>query len=168
MTWICISHPCQDGKLIVWNGFTTNKTHAIPLRSSWVMTCAYAPSGHFVACGGLDNLCSIYKITPGAANAEQSRLAYRELAQHEGYLSCCRFLDDSKILTSSGDSTCLLWFVLSLNGHLSSFKYSLGLEIASSSLLAVISACFFCHSMYCHAQGCGDPPGQGQLLRAHW
>jgi guanine nucleotide-binding protein G(I)/G(S)/G(T) subunit beta-1 len=99
----------QDGKLIIWNGFTTNKTHAIPLRSSWVMTCAYAPSGNFVACGGLDNLCSIYKVTPGSGNNEQSRLAYRELAQHEGYLSCCRFIDDSKILTSSGDSTCLLW-----------------------------------------------------------
>jgi guanine nucleotide-binding protein G(I)/G(S)/G(T) subunit beta-1 len=35
----------QDGKLIVWDSYTTNKVHAIPLRSSWVMTCAYAPSG---------------------------------------------------------------------------------------------------------------------------
>ncbi|KAI9216997.1 hypothetical protein BC828DRAFT_276767 [Blastocladiella britannica] len=34
----------QDGKLIVWDAYTTNKVHAIPLRSSWVMTCAYAPS----------------------------------------------------------------------------------------------------------------------------
>ena len=25
------------------------------------MTCAYAPSGSFVACGGLDNICSIYR-----------------------------------------------------------------------------------------------------------
>ena len=41
----------QDGKLIVWDGYTTNKVHAIPLRSSWVMTCAYSPSGNFVACG---------------------------------------------------------------------------------------------------------------------
>ena len=34
----------QDGKLIVWDAFTTNKTAAVPLRSSWVMTCAFAPS----------------------------------------------------------------------------------------------------------------------------
>ena len=34
----------QDGKLIIWDAYTTNKVHAIPLRSSWVMTCAYAPS----------------------------------------------------------------------------------------------------------------------------
>jgi guanine nucleotide-binding protein G(I)/G(S)/G(T) subunit beta-1 len=52
----------QDGKLLVWDGFTTNKIHAIPLRTTWVMTCAFAPSGNFVACGGLDNSCSIYNL----------------------------------------------------------------------------------------------------------
>jgi len=57
----------QDGKLIIWNGFTTNKVHAIPLRSSWVMTCAYSPSGNMVACGGLDNLCSVYKLPSNAS-----------------------------------------------------------------------------------------------------
>eukprot|EP01083_Nonionella_stella_P276999 941668_1 len=29
----------QDGKLIVWDGFTTNKTVIVPLRSIWVLTC---------------------------------------------------------------------------------------------------------------------------------
>jgi WD40 repeat protein len=52
----------QGGKLIVWGAYTTNKVHAIPLRSGWVMTCAYSPSGNFVACGGLDNICSIYNL----------------------------------------------------------------------------------------------------------
>lgn len=100
----------QDGKLIIWNAFTTNKVHAIPLRSSWVMTCAYSPSGNFVACGGLDNLCSVYKISPASKDASQQK-TYAELAQHEGYLSCCRFIKDEEILTSSGDSTCILWDV---------------------------------------------------------
>jgi guanine nucleotide-binding protein G(I)/G(S)/G(T) subunit beta-1 len=98
----------QDGKLIIWNGFTTNKVHAIPLRSSWVMTCAYSPSGNFVACGGLDNLCSVYKL-PSAKDAPTQQKTHAELAQHEGYLSCCRFLTDEEIITSSGDSTCILW-----------------------------------------------------------
>src|SRR6195952_6150203 len=53
----------QDGKLIIWDAYTTNKVHAIPLRSSWVMTCAYSPSGNYVACGGLDNICSIYNLS---------------------------------------------------------------------------------------------------------
>ena len=43
----------QDGKLLVWDALTANKVHAIPLRSSWVMSCAFSPSGNFVACGGL-------------------------------------------------------------------------------------------------------------------
>lgn len=97
----------QDGKLIVWDAYTTNKVHAIPLRSSWVMTCAYSPSGNFVACGGLDNICSIYNLK----SKEGSAKVARELSAHTGYLSCCRFLNDRQILTSSGDMTCMLWDV---------------------------------------------------------
>lgn len=95
----------QDGKLIVWDSYSTNKVYAIPLRSSWVMTCAYAPSGSFVACGGLDNICSIYSLKSREGNVRVSR----ELPGHTGYLSCCRFLDDNRIVTSSGDMTCALW-----------------------------------------------------------
>jgi guanine nucleotide-binding protein G(I)/G(S)/G(T) subunit beta-1 len=95
----------QDGKLIVWNGFTTNKVHAIPLRSSWVMTCAYSPAGNLVACGGLDNICSVYNLKHKDAPIR----VQRELASHTGYLSCCRFLSDRQIITSSGDMSCMLW-----------------------------------------------------------
>jgi guanine nucleotide-binding protein G(I)/G(S)/G(T) subunit beta-1 len=95
----------QDGKLIIWDAYTTNKVHAIPLRSSWVMTCAYSPSGNYVACGGLDNICSIYNLS---AREGPTRVA-RELSGHSGYLSCCRFISDKRILTSSGDMTCVLW-----------------------------------------------------------
>lgn len=100
----------QDGKLIVWDAYSTNKVHAIPLRSSWVMTCAYSPSGNLVACGGLDNICTIYNVKgmgPGVP-AGQAKLT-RELSAHSGYLSCCRFLSDRQIVTSSGDMTCMLW-----------------------------------------------------------
>lgn len=96
----------QDGKLIIWDAYTTNKVHAIPLRSSWVMTCAYAPSGNFVACGGLDNICSIYNLNQQRDGP--TRVA-RELSGHAGYLSCCRFINDRSILTSSGDMTCMKW-----------------------------------------------------------
>lgn len=95
----------QDGKLIVWDGYTGHKVHAIPLKSSWVMTCAYAPSGSYVACGGLDNLCTVYNL-----RANDGRVSIvRELTGHDGYLSCCRFLNDNQILTTSGDMTCALW-----------------------------------------------------------
>ena len=41
----------QDGKLIVWDAFTTNKEHAVTMPTTWVMACAYAPSGSYIACG---------------------------------------------------------------------------------------------------------------------
>jgi guanine nucleotide-binding protein G(I)/G(S)/G(T) subunit beta-1 len=94
----------QDGRLLVWDALTTNKTHAIPLRSSWVMTCAYSPGdGKFVASGGLDNNCSIYNLQ------QDDGKACRELNGHGAFISCCRFLDDGHILTSSGDHSCILW-----------------------------------------------------------
>ncbi|GAB5370807.1 hypothetical protein AAMO2058_001525000 [Amorphochlora amoebiformis] len=100
----------QDGKLIIWNAFTNAKLHAIPLRSSWVMTCAYSASGKYVASGGLDNLCSLYKIPqPEENDVPEEYKPIVEFAEHEGYLSCCRFLNDQRILTSSGDSTCIQW-----------------------------------------------------------
>lgn len=125
----------QDGKLIVWDAYTTNKVHAIPLRSSWVMTCAYAPSGNFVACGGLDNICSIYNLR----SKEPTIKVARELSAHTGYLSCCRFLNDRQILTSSGDMTCMLWDIdagtrlLEFNDHTGDvMRYVLALALAKA------------------------------------
>lgn len=103
----------QDGKLIVWDGITKMKTNMIPLRSSWVMTCAFeqkSQQDNLVACGGLDNVCSIFDIekyknfgdlTPQGGNSE--------LTRHDGYISCCRFINRQQILTASGDSTCIFW-----------------------------------------------------------
>jgi guanine nucleotide-binding protein G(I)/G(S)/G(T) subunit beta-1 len=97
----------QDGKLLVWDALTTNKKNVIPLRSAWVMTCAFSPSARFVASGGLDNICSVYNI----AGKDTTITAARELNAHTGFLSCCRFIEDKQIVTSSGDTTCILWDV---------------------------------------------------------
>ncbi|KAI2658946.1 Guanine nucleotide-binding protein G(I)/G(S)/G(T) subunit beta-1 [Labeo rohita] len=130
----------QDGKLIIWDGYTTNKMHAIPLRSSWVMTCAYAPSGNYVACGGLDNICSTYSLKTREGNVRVNR----ELAGHTGYLSCCRFLDDNQIITSSGDTTCALWDIetgqqtTSFTGHTGDV---MSLSVSPDSKTFVSGAC---------------------------
>lgn len=44
------------------------------------MTCCYAPSGNMVACGGLDNMCSIYNLKGKDGNVK----VMRELAGHTG------------------------------------------------------------------------------------
>jgi len=88
----------------VWNAVTCLKMNAINLPSNWVMTCGYSPSGDFVASGGLDNICSVWNVR-GANPTKVSR----ELQGHEGFLSCCRFIDNRQVVTSSGDHTCCLW-----------------------------------------------------------
>jgi len=97
----------QDGKLLIWNAISTNKKVAIPLRSAWVMTCAFSPQNKYVASGGLDNLCSIFNIQDSIG--WEIRQPFRELQQHEGYLSECKFIDDSQIVTASGDGTIIHW-----------------------------------------------------------
>ncbi|XP_063956262.1 guanine nucleotide-binding protein subunit beta-5-like [Lytechinus pictus] len=99
----------QDGKVIVWDAFTTNKEHAITMPTTWVMACSYAPSGTMVACGGLDNKCSVYQLTQ---EEDLSSSKKRAVAMHTSYVSCCTFMNsDQQILTGSGDSTCALWDV---------------------------------------------------------
>jgi len=104
----------QDGKLIIWNALSGNKQLAITLNSAWVMTCAFSPSYDYIASGGLDNTVSIFRTTPRDPNGPNSgkfkaKELYRELEKHDGYLSCARLVDDSEIVSASGDGTLILW-----------------------------------------------------------
>jgi len=99
----------QDGKLLIWNTKTGLKKYAISLQSSWVMATDYSPSGRFVASGGLDNMVSIFEVRMEEAFAKDAQPI--ELMGHEGYVASCTFIDDSEILSTSGDSTCCLWDV---------------------------------------------------------
>ena len=40
----------------------SNILKVIPLKSAWVMTSAFSPSGNLVACGGMDNMLTMYNI----------------------------------------------------------------------------------------------------------
>jgi len=91
----------QDLKLIVWNGQTGHKKAIIPLPEIFQMTVAFSPNGQFIATGGLDNICKIYK-PPDSKYVHQ-------LQAHNGYISCNRYLNNEQILTSSGDSFINLW-----------------------------------------------------------
>ncbi|KAG6382532.1 hypothetical protein SASPL_157801 [Salvia splendens] len=113
----------QDGRLIVWNALTSQKTHAIKLPCAWVMTCAFSPSGQSVACGGLDSMCSIFNLnsqTDKDGNLPVSRM----LSGHKGYVSSCQYVpdEDTHLITASGDQTCVLWDIttglrtVSING----------------------------------------------------
>ncbi|XP_047367297.1 guanine nucleotide-binding protein subunit beta-5 isoform X1 [Vespa velutina] len=98
----------QDGKMIIWDAFTTNKEHAVTMPTIWVMACAYAPSGALVACGGLDNKVTVYPLSL----EDDVTTRKKTVGTHTSYMSCCAFPNsDQQILTGSGDSTCALWDV---------------------------------------------------------
>ncbi|XP_045502013.1 guanine nucleotide-binding protein subunit beta-5 [Colias croceus] len=102
----------QDGKLIIWDAFTTTKELTISMPSTWVMACAYAPSGNMVAAGGLDNKVTVFPLGGGGAGGSEEEPAGRKrtVATHTSYMSCCLFPNtDRQMLTGSGDGTCALW-----------------------------------------------------------
>uniref|UniRef100_A0A3Q2V2I3 Guanine nucleotide binding protein (G protein), beta 5b n=1 Tax=Haplochromis burtoni TaxID=8153 RepID=A0A3Q2V2I3_HAPBU len=96
--------------LIVWDAFTLNKEHGVPLPCTWVLACAYAPSGCAIACGGLDNKCSVIPLS--LDKNENLAAKKKSVAMHTNYVSGCSFTNsDMQLLTSSGDGTCALWDV---------------------------------------------------------
>lgn len=98
----------QDGKLCIWDAFTTNREHSVTMPTTWIMACAYAPSGNLVACGGLDNKVTVYPVCAD----EEMALRKKTVGTHTSYMSCCTFPNsDQQILTGSGDATCALWDV---------------------------------------------------------
>ncbi|VDO05811.1 unnamed protein product [Rodentolepis nana] len=110
----------QDGKLFVWDAFLSAKEYCISMPTTWVMACTFSPSNSFVACGGLDNKCTIYPLI----SEEDPTLKKKLVATHSSYLSCCLFnLSDHQLLTGSGDSSCILWdvesaqMIESFHGH---------------------------------------------------
>ena len=130
----------QDGRLIIWNGFTENKREVFRLKSAWVMSCAYEKDGNqLVACGGLDNTISIYHITKGSSHYSHAghfgnyHIPLFTLVGHEGYISDIKFWNmnntntitptsssssssslvsnNLQLLSCSGDSSIILWDV---------------------------------------------------------
>lgn len=103
----------QDGKLIDWDGLDESKKHMVDLVNGWVMTCGYdqTQNPRFVASGGLDNACTVFDIS---GESPIVRTPEAVLTGHDGYLSCCRFIQDpGTIVTSSGDTTCVVWDIRS-------------------------------------------------------
>ena len=85
------------------------------------MTAVFAPSGNFVACGGMDNMLTVYDINNRDASGAAKLV--NEFAGYEGFLSSCRFLSDESVVTGSGDMKIMHWDVpnktkiQSLDGH---------------------------------------------------
>ncbi|XP_075253613.1 guanine nucleotide-binding protein subunit beta-like [Convolutriloba macropyga] len=119
----------HDGKLMVWDAHSTHKIHAIPMKSAWVMSCSFSQkTARFVASGGLDNVCTVYALQARKDNTYTSQ----EFSAHTGYMSCCRFIDDTEVITASGDATAALWDVTT--GKLKTIYYGHSSDVMSVSV----------------------------------
>ena len=103
----------NGGAIIVWNVETSSKLVGIPLKSGWTQAVCFSPDGSKIACGGLDNLCSIFEVESIGGWHDKGGLADTTLQHHEGYISCIKYLDSDRILTSSGDGSIALWNISS-------------------------------------------------------
>ncbi|XP_035229858.1 guanine nucleotide-binding protein subunit beta-2-like isoform X2 [Stegodyphus dumicola] len=111
---------CSDWSLDKRHIVSSSQEHAITMPTTWVMACAYAPSGNMVACGGLDNKITVYPLS----FEDDVSTKKKAVGTHTSYMSCCLFPNsDQQILTGSGDSTCALWdvecthLIQSFHGH---------------------------------------------------
>lgn len=55
----------------------------------------------------MDNMCTVYDVNNRDASGATKMV--RELAGYEGFLSSCRFLDDTHLITGSGDMKICIW-----------------------------------------------------------
>lgn len=151
----------HDGKLVVWDAQTGHKVHAIPLKSNWVMACAYAPSGNFVAYGGLNNTTYAYNLGADPERCPSNPFPiHRELHGHSAVITGCRFIDDAQIITASGDQTCCLWDVergqristftgtVEKLGDVSNLWLAMDAILSLSALCGPLFSCVPCYSFY--------------------
>lgn len=94
------------------------------------------------ACGGMDNMCTVYDVNN--RDASGAAKIVRELAGYEGFLSSCRFLDDTHIVTGSGDMKICVWDLeagkktAEMDGHLGDVVRSELISILFHDFLEII------------------------------
>ncbi|CAM1297018.1 Uncharacterised protein r2_g632 [Pycnogonum litorale] len=65
------------------------------MTTTWVMACAYAPSGNMVACGGLDNKVTVYPLS----FEEDVSSKKKTVGTHTSDMSCCTFPNSDQQVT---------------------------------------------------------------------
>jgi WD40 repeat protein len=110
----------QDGNMIFWDVQKGMKIACAVLESTWALACATSPDGKSAVCGGMDDTLSFYtgaaltsnEMTP--SKKRQSILSHHSspeftLNSHSGYISGLHYVDESTVISSSGDKSAIVW-----------------------------------------------------------
>jgi WD40 repeat protein len=95
----------QGGKVLVWDAKTGCKLQMV--NASFIMACALHKSRDIAAIGGMDNNITICDVSPGLDEGTKTKV----MAGHEGYISQLVFINDSTLISSSGDAEIRTWDV---------------------------------------------------------
>lgn len=84
-------------------------------KLKYVMEAAISPDMKAIVAGGMDNSLTLYNTSAEAVNKFLPKKATmgdpdeNDFAAHDGYISAITFVDNTKILSASGDSKVKLW-----------------------------------------------------------
>uniref|UniRef100_H3AFN0 G protein subunit beta 3 n=1 Tax=Latimeria chalumnae TaxID=7897 RepID=H3AFN0_LATCH len=101
----CCSHQ-KPVRLFEWDCERGRELGVLPLQVLFQGVCFWDPPKS-------KQVCSSSCAKPSVVFRRRVRISFVRCNDATscllGYLSCCRFLDDNQIVTSSGDTTCVLW-----------------------------------------------------------
>jgi guanine nucleotide-binding protein G(I)/G(S)/G(T) subunit beta-1 len=106
----------EGGELIVWDAMKEARVQRINTGMNWNMTCCLEPTlGALAAIGGLSNCIKIYRVaapqqtTDNLISSDSEKI--QMLDQHDGYVSCARFINEDRLVSTGGDGMVILWDV---------------------------------------------------------
>lgn len=111
----------HDGFMLLWDIESQQKRLAVKLQSRYITYAKYCNFDStfktLVACAGLDKILYVYDLTNNYGlqlhkDGNKNQCLLSSLSKHEAYISCIKPLPDYKILTSSGDASCILWDIV--------------------------------------------------------
>lgn len=117
----------DDNNLIVWNSRTGLKEHFEQLQTAdaYVFACDISPNDNLIACGGLSNCVSIFRMNNNnsftansSSKAGNNNLSYDSMVatsivcrfkEHEDWISGLKFVNDNQVISTSSDRKCIMW-----------------------------------------------------------
>lgn len=118
-----IAATTNKGSAYVYNILNKSLIHEINFTNSELNTCCIEPiENNLLAAGGFDGGIYVSNInnTKNRDKKDEDE-EYKKFSGHQGVVSCCRFLNQFYLISSSYDSVILLWDINSQGKFINSY-----------------------------------------------